>query len=687
MGADQSLSSPGVATTPRTVGLRVGGGRYQLKRMLGRGSFSEVWLAWSRTREEDVALRCLPQNLADNARLIERLEREILRVAKLSHPAIVPVYDFVQDEEEVAVAMQYIEGWSLAALKVDRPQKRYTIAELRPWLRHLCEALDYAHREGAVVHGDLKPANLLLDAREQLRITDFGVTLTVRSALAKQGQLIPGGLAYLSPQQAQGDVASVADDVYALGAAIYDLLTGTPPFFKGDLLEQVRNTPPPPMTGRLVQLEMAGAFPEAWERTVAACLAKDPAQRPQSAGQVLEWLERKEPLAVAKPVEKPQPDAPAKKAETPVVIASGSPAAPAQSESSGSPELSVPPAISPAPVSQELPAVASVPAPAQSGFPLKKVALLAGSAVLLAAALTAGLWYALGSKRAPGTDGGVAAQQAGAPGSLDHTFNPGLGADNEIHSLAVQPDGKLLVGGRFSYFDESNLSGVARLNQDGTPVRTFAPNVSGTVHAIALQPDGRILLGGDFRQVGGNTRRCLARLESDGSLDASFTPQGNLNHEVRALLVQPDGRILVGGSFTGNGQNCLTRFNADGSRDESFNTGEGANRVVWALALQPDGKILVGGAFTAFAGHPHRRLVRLNQNGSVDEGFDTNAGADNNVVALWVQRDGKILAGGDFTSFGESNCSRLVRLLPDGRLDAKFNTGVGANHTVRGLAV
>jgi uncharacterized delta-60 repeat protein len=236
------------------------------------------------------------------------------------------------------------------------------------------------------------------------------------------------------------------------------------------------------------------------------------------------------------------------------------------------------------------------------------------------------------------------------------------------------------------HFDDSSLRGIARLNRDGTPERTFAPDANGTVHAIALQPDGKILLGGDFGRVSGQPRKCLARLNTDGSPDTSFNPGGVFNHEVRAVLVQPDGKILVGGSFNANRQNRLTRLNPDGTKDASFDSG-GANRIVWALALQRDGKILVGGGFTSFDDHPQGRLVRLNPDGTVDTTFACGSGTDEAVLALCVQPDGKILVAGDFTTLNNAPSPHIARLLPDGTADATFNPGAGANKSIRSLAI
>src|SRR5262249_53190544 len=156
---------------------------------------------------------------------------EVRRCQQLDHLAIAKIFDVSLDYESLAVAMEYINGWSLAALRIDRPEKRYSAEEVLGYLRQLCPALDYAHHDLCLVHRDLKPSNLLIDPRGNLKVTDYGLSQIVRNALAQQGHLIYGALSFLPPQQLKGAEPSVLDDVYALGATLFDLLTGTPPFY------------------------------------------------------------------------------------------------------------------------------------------------------------------------------------------------------------------------------------------------------------------------------------------------------------------------------------------------------------------------------------------------------------------------------------------------------------------------
>jgi uncharacterized delta-60 repeat protein len=278
----------------------------------------------------------------------------------------------------------------------------------------------------------------------------------------------------------------------------------------------------------------------------------------------------------------------------------------------------------------------------------------------------------------------------GPPGGIDSSFQPGTGADNEIRTVVLQPGGMILIGGRFATVDQFAVKGVARLRADGHADTNFAVSASGTVHAIAVQPDGKVVIGGDFVRVGASPRRRLARIEPDGTLDSGFDAKGAVNREVRALVIQPDGKIVVGGSFdgaTGNKQNRLTRLNADGTQDGSFNPGAGANAAVFAVVLQPDGKLLAAGDFTRFANVPCGRIVRLKPNGSLDQEFKAGAGATAMVAGLWLQPDGKILISGNFNTIDNRKRNRIARLNADGSLDESFDPGAGPNSSIRSLAL
>jgi uncharacterized delta-60 repeat protein len=250
------------------------------------------------------------------------------------------------------------------------------------------------------------------------------------------------------------------------------------------------------------------------------------------------------------------------------------------------------------------------------------------------------------------------------PGMTEEFFSPVTGT---VTSIVVHGNGKILAGGRES---------IICLNADGSPdLSFFAPPVAGGfVYSMAVQKDGRILMGGDFERVGGQNRPGLARLLPDGSLDLTFISEPF--EAVDCLAVQPNGKILAGGDFTVTGETphrYLVRLNADGSVDNGFNPVP--NQRIHCVALQPDGKILIGGRFSEISSIPADRIARLNPDGTPDT-FYTDFERD--VQCLSVQPDGRILAGGSFPG-------GIARLLPDGTRDPSM--AVTANGDVYGLAL
>ncbi len=259
------------------------------------------------------------------------------------------------------------------------------------------------------------------------------------------------------------------------------------------------------------------------------------------------------------------------------------------------------------------------------------------------------------------TRGGIS--RLNSDGSLDEGFSNGLSGvggfsiSSYVNDMVLQPDGKILIGGRFSNVNGVSRNFVARLNGDGTLDVSFLNQLSGpnnNVWAIALQSDGKILIGGQFTSINDLSRDYVARLNPDGSLDTSFI--ANANNEVWRIIVQPDDKVIIGGLFTGvngTGRGRVARLESDGSVDLSFLDGmSGANSNVWALALQPDGKVLIGGRFTSVNGSPRGRIARLNPDGGLDASFlETSSGANTDIWTIALQADRNIIIGGWLTSF------------------------------------
>lgn len=359
--------------------------------------------------------------------------------------------------------------------------------------------------------------------------------------------------------------------------------------------------------------------------------------------------------------------------------------------------------------------------------------------------------------------GVMAASQAyGQAGSVDNTFVPGVGfATNAvIQTVVLQPDGKLIVGGSFAGYGSVTSSNLIRINSNGTTDVTFRSGLGirntnstlvGDVRGLALQPDGRIIVGGLFNTYGTNALRNLIRLAVDGTPDATYAnnhsssvdgvallQNGNLLHadvrssgpggssfqgvagrlpdgstnaafdssldfgssltagpgfaippSIRALVEQADGKILVAGRFTdvaGSSRTHLVRLNADGTLDPAFDAGAiqngGSGHRLYGLLLQPDQKIIIFGQFDSVAGTARRNIARLNTDGTLDSSFDPGTGAvgsfnSGEILTAARQSDGRIIIGGRFTTFNGTPANRLARLNADGTLDSSFNIGTG----------
>ncbi|MBI4658087.1 MAG: immunoglobulin domain-containing protein [Verrucomicrobia bacterium] len=360
-------------------------------------------------------------------------------------------------------------------------------------------------------------------------------------------------------------------------------------------------------------------------------------------------------------------------------------------------------------------------------------------------------------------------------GSIDGTFNPGSGANDRIYQMQLRPNGELLLLGAFSAFNGSARGGMARLNSDGSLLASLAGLTPASltrcgVYATAVQPDGRILIGGDFNAVRGRNLPGIARLNPDGTLDASFRPGVGVDGQVQNIAIEAEGRILLAGAFRAvqgavrtslarlqpegsldlsfaptllkldgtpgslsraiplsNGQALIgghfrslngasrsyfARVNSDGSGDSSFDAQiiiqgrdplnpsrilTGQSPTVEAIAPQPDGRIVIGG-YVTWDGLARGYLMRLNSNGQMDTNFIPTSVASNVVITAGTVRDvtllanAKILACGGFAEiitpgFIRPRRGGIVRFEANGQLDVSFDTGLGANGEVRALAL
>jgi hypothetical protein len=275
---------------PLQPGQRFGGGRYVLIRLLGRGGMGEVWLARDERLEQQVALKFLAAKVRENSPALDHLRLEAARSRRLTHPNIVRLYDFHEPPGEPAfLSIEYVEGSSLNALRFGSEKRVLTWEYLRGFLAQLCAALEYAHAEN-VIHRDIKPDNILIDSRGRLKLTDFGLA-AMTTDLARSGSGHGGGtLNYMSPQQLEGKHPQATDDIYAVGATLYELLTGETPFCSGDIARQILHEQAEPLRQRLERLGIENDVPSDVAAMIMSCLGKDPEQRPPNAQSVASWL-------------------------------------------------------------------------------------------------------------------------------------------------------------------------------------------------------------------------------------------------------------------------------------------------------------------------------------------------------------------------------------------------------------
>ena len=284
--------------------------------------------------------------------------------------------------------------------------------------------------------------------------------------------------------------------------------------------------------------------------------------------------------------------------------------------------------------------------------------------------------------------------------TIDTTFLNGLaGANGPIQTVLIQTDGRILAAGPFSQMNNLNRNGLVRLMSDGTLDSSFNSGAGGDndIYAMAetFMPDRRILVGGSFLHMNGVSHRGIARLNNAGALDSTFNSNLSVNGTVYAIAVYPTsttqgGKILLGGNFNAiNGvpRPGVARLNSDGTLDTAFDPGAGATNAVRALAIQFDGRVLVGGSFTNFNGYALNHIARLNINGQVDTSFNVGAGTDDTVDAIVVQPDTRILLVGLFSHANGVSRNRITRLLPDGTVDPAINFGQGADSYIDTIAL
>lgn len=260
-------------------------GRYSIKKLLGRGGMASVYLGYDPTFEREVAVKVLPRAFLNNPKFIQRFEREAKTIASLEHPAIVPVYDFGEDEDQPFLTMRYMHGGSLADLL---DAGAVSLEDTARMFERLAPALDYAHKRN-VIHRDLKPGNILFDESGTPYLTDFGIAkLTEGTTSDLTGTGVVGTPAYMSPEQARGHEVSASTDIYALGVILYEMLTGKQPFFADTplaLAMQHIQQPVPDIHAVVPEL------PRGLKLIISLSMAKEAGTRYASAGAMAQALQ------------------------------------------------------------------------------------------------------------------------------------------------------------------------------------------------------------------------------------------------------------------------------------------------------------------------------------------------------------------------------------------------------------
>ena len=289
-------------------------------------------------------------------------------------------------------------------------------------------------------------------------------------------------------------------------------------------------------------------------------------------------------------------------------------------------------------------------------------------------------------------------------GSLDRSgFLYGLaGANRAVYAVASQTDDRIVVGGAFTNMDGVVLNRIARLNTDGSQDSSFNPGAGAdnTVYCLAETFIGgarKIYAGGAFSIMNGSSTPDIVRLNDDGTVDTAFNTGAGPNAPVYAVAVYPAnsefaGKVLIGGAFTNINNFAVSgvaRLNADGSMDTNFDLNLNVGGTVRAIAIQSDDRVLIGGDFTNVNDTALNHIARLNPGGSLDAAFTVGvgAGANGTVSAVAVQADNRIVVAGQFTQASGVTRNRITRLMPDGAVDPTINFGDGANGAVNAVVV
>lgn len=640
------------------AGLLVGGGRYLLRRLLRRGAAGPVWVAWDEQLGEELVLKFIPGPLAQNGSRLEALRREIGKARRLNYPNLVRVFDLYHLRDEPAfISMEYVPGISLDTMRLGQPRRVFSWTVLQPFIRQLCAALEYAHGEG-LVHGALRPTSLIMDDRGRLRLSDFGLAILDADTLAEESPPNHSDprIAFMSPQVLGGGTASISDDVYALGATVYGLLSGTPPF-QWNVGFQVRKVRPQAIGERIEATGASADVPALGAALIMACLAKEPDQRPDSARTIREGIDA---AAFGPPETAPVVPAGIAPSATPVSAVDRSEGPMTTGQGLGMPPD--PWAATDAHSGLDVP-----PSPSES--PGTRNRLLGLATLALIAGLLIWSWVRwegrkLNENPIPITSAepGVATQPVlGIP---DDIARPQSGNDGEtpgpvprplvrmlsghreaVNSVAFSPDSRTLASGSFD-------SSVRRWNGTSGEFLDAMTGHQDRVESVAFSADGTTLASGS------RDRTAILWDSRTGELRSSLP---EMTSTVFMVAFSPDGQTLA--SAEENGEVSLWDY-ASGSLRHRFRAHEGA---VWSIAFSPDGRTLASGGVD--------RRVRL-WNATNGVSLRSMTGHTEAVHSVAFSIDGSFLA-----SSGRDRTIRIWRIV-DGRLMRQWTTDGSIGHAL-----
>jgi len=218
--------------------------RYEIKRKLGQGGFGAVYLAYDQDMNINKALKVIPEAVVNDKEAMYDLQKEAQTMISLNHPNIVRVYDFHRTGSIKYIDIEYIDGKTLTEIKLEYPNKQIPEDKVKEYALKIAEGLAYAHSKN-VIHKDIKPQNVMITMDGEVKLMDFGIAETVRTSMSRiQNTSSSGTLVYMSPEQLLGKDVGKESDIYSFGAMLYELLSGHPPFYKGDINYQILHVNP-----------------------------------------------------------------------------------------------------------------------------------------------------------------------------------------------------------------------------------------------------------------------------------------------------------------------------------------------------------------------------------------------------------------------------------------------------------